>query len=98
MVHPETGHIVDCPSKSLRGGACTCPAEKDAEPPVPVRQGDVFATFIHEATSLGNEVVARREQGVFFREYLAERNLTADFEAWSAAKTAVRPSSRGVPA
>ncbi len=44
-----------------------------------VHQGDVFVTFLREATSLGNEVQARRD-------YMAERELAADFEAWCAAR------------
>lgn len=57
----------------------TVPAKK-----VPVVQGDVFATFIAEAQSLGNEVVARRRFADELAAYLDERQLVDDFAEWRA--------------
>ncbi len=62
-----------------------------APPQVPVMHGKLFATFLQEASSIGNECEARR---AFDREvglFLAERGLTAEFEAWRQAR-APRPS------
>lgn len=49
-----------------------------------VRQGDVFLTFVAEATTLGNELTARRAFDAQVGQYLAERGLTEDFEKWRA--------------
>jgi hypothetical protein len=52
----------------------------------PVMQGDCFATFLREAQSIGNEVVARRAYDADVGEYLAEKGLLEDFAAWREAK------------
>lgn len=57
-------------------------------PPSPVLQGDCFRTFLDEARSIGNEVVARRAFAAEIGEYLAKKGLVEDFEAWRKAKTA----------
>lgn len=54
----------------------------------PVMHGDAFRTFLHEATSLGNEVAARRSFDRDVGEYLGLKGLTDDFNAWSTAKHA----------
>lgn len=50
--------------------------------------GDTFAAFIREATSMSNEVVARRDFDNDVGEYLAAKNLTEDFNTWLEAKRA----------
>lgn len=50
----------------------------------PVVKGDCFRTFLAEAQSIGNEVAARRAFDADVSEYMAERELTSDFEAWRA--------------
>lgn len=57
-----------------------------ANAPVPVCKGDVFHTFIAEATSLGNEVEARRRFDADVCEFLEMKGLRVDFDAWRAAK------------
>ena len=59
--------------------------------PVSVLRGDVFATFVHEAKSLGDEVVARRAFDDDVGAFLKERELLADFEAWRVARRARAP-------
>ncbi len=58
--------------------------------PSPVVLGDVFRSFIAEATSVGNEVTARRAFDADVGEYLELKGLAADFNAWRAAKAPVR--------
>lgn len=55
-------------------------------PPPPVLHGDCFHTFITEAAQIGNEVTARREFDRDVGEYLEQKGLTADFNAYRAAK------------
>lgn len=54
--------------------------------PAAVVDGDVFRSFIAEATSLGNEVEARRAFDNDVGAYLAERGLAGDFNAWRTSK------------
>lgn len=54
--------------------------------PEPVLHGDAFRTFIAEATSIGNEVDARRRFDADVGEYLESKGLREDFDAWRAAK------------
>lgn len=51
-------------------------------PPKPVVHGNVFATFMQEAQSLGNEVAARRELQNEVAKFLAEKELAEEFEIW----------------
>jgi hypothetical protein len=51
-----------------------------------VLHGDCFHTFVAEATSLGNEVVARRQYDEDVVEYLQSKGLFDDWSAWRAAK------------
>ena len=53
---------------------------------VPVMCGDVFATFLHEAQSLGNEVVARRKFDEDVVAFLKEKGLFAEWQAWLGTK------------
>lgn len=47
-----------------------------------VTQGNVFATFVHEAQQIGQEVVARRAFDDDVSEFLKEKGLVEEFEAW----------------
>lgn len=47
-----------------------------------VRAEDVFATFVHQAASLGNEVAARRAFDEDVAAFLKQRDLIEDFEAF----------------
>lgn len=47
-----------------------------------VKAEDVFATFVHQAASLGNEVAARRAFDEDVAAFLKERDLIDDFEAF----------------
>ena len=70
------------------------PAKTPVAPaPQPVMHGDAFRTFLAEATSIGNEVAARRSFDRDVGEYLESKALTADFNAWRAAKHAPAPSA-----
>lgn len=55
---------------------------------LPVLHGRVFTTFIDEATSLGNEVNARREFCADVVEYLKQKSLLEEWSAWREAKRA----------
>lgn len=54
--------------------------------PKPVMHGDAFRAFVAEATSIGNEVTARRAFDAEVGEYLKSKGLEADFNAWRAKK------------
>lgn len=54
--------------------------------PSPVLHGNAFHTFVAEAQSIGNEVAARRLFDADVVEYITLKGLSADFEAWRAAK------------
>lgn len=56
--------------------------------PLPVLHGNVFATFLQEAQSVGNEVVARREYDSDVAEYLTQKGLMQEWTAWREAKRA----------
>lgn len=58
------------------------PAQVIQAPPKPVVHGNVFATFMQEAQSIGNEVEARRALQNEVAKFLAEKNLAEEFEAW----------------
>lgn len=67
--------------------------KKHPNPPVklvqenpPVRMGNVFATFLREAQSIGNEVEARRALQNEVAAFLNEKGLADEFEAWRAAR------------
>lgn len=47
-----------------------------------VKAEDVFATFVHQAASLGNEVAARRCFDEDVAAFLKERELIEDFNAF----------------
>ena len=47
----------------------------------PVTHGNVFLTFVREATMIGNEVTLRRE-------FMSARGLEEAFEVWAKARTA----------
>lgn len=61
-------------------------------PPPPVLHGNCFHTFISEAAQIGNEVTARREFDRDVGEYLESKGLTADFNAYRAAKSKPKAS------
>lgn len=52
----------------------------------PVMQGDCFATFLREAQSIGNEVVARREFCADVVEFLETKGLVDEWAQWRKAK------------
>lgn len=54
--------------------------------PRPVMHGDAFRSFITEATSIGNELDARRLFDTDVGEYLTSKKLADDFNAWREAK------------
>jgi hypothetical protein len=49
-----------------------------------VLHGEVFAAFVREAQSIGNEVAARRAYQERVDAFLNERGLVEDFKAWCA--------------
>lgn len=53
---------------------------------LPVIHGDCFRTFIDEASSLGNEVMARRQFDADVAEYLKQKGLLEEWGAWREAK------------
>lgn len=55
--------------------------------PVAVNRGDVFATFLHEAQTIGREVVARREFTEQVTAFLKTKGLVEEFEAFRAPKS-----------
>lgn len=55
-------------------------------PPQPVMHGSCFATFMQEAMSMNNEVIARREYDKDVGEYLVSKGLAADFNVWRDSK------------
>lgn len=54
--------------------------------PSAVLNGNVFATFVKEAQSIGSEVVARREYDADVGEFLKERGLLVAWADWRKAK------------
>lgn len=54
--------------------------------PLPVLHGSCFTTFIDEAKSLGNEVVARRAFDADVAEYLKQKGLLEEWANWREAK------------
>lgn len=63
-----------------------------ASPPkLPVLHGTCFTTFIDEAHSLGNEVMARREFCADVVEYLKQKGLMDEWGAWREAKRNPKP-------
>lgn len=71
---------------SKKNRPAKAPVKIPAAAPQPVIHGDAFRTFLAEATSLGNEVAARRSFDRDVGEYLESKALTADFNAWREAK------------
>ena len=57
-----------------------------APAPAPVMHGNAFHTFIAEATSIGNEVTARRKFDFEVCEYLESKGLRIEFETWRASR------------
>lgn len=51
-------------------------------PPDYVHKNDVFATFVDQAQSLGNEVAARRRFDADVSEFLKTKGLVAEFETF----------------
>jgi hypothetical protein len=48
--------------------------------------GDVFQTFLHEAQSVGREVIARREWAADVVEFLESKELLVEWSNWRKAK------------
>ena len=61
-----------------------------SEKAAPVVHGEAFATFLKEAQSLGNEVVARRAFADEVSGYLREKGLVEDFEGWRTTRSGKR--------
>lgn len=59
-------------------------SKKGAKQPVDTK--DVFATFIAQASAIGNEVDARRRFDEDVTAFLKDRDLVGDFEAFRAAR------------
>ena len=59
--------------------------------PLPVLNGNCFATFIDEARSIGNEVAARRQFDADIMEYLKQKSLLEEWSAWYDARRAPKP-------
>lgn len=53
-----------------------------------VTHGNVFAAFVDEAKQIGEEVAARRAFQEEVGAFITEKGLTAQFEAWRAARKA----------
>ncbi len=68
------------------------PQKPAASAPLPVLHGNAFATFLQEAHSLGNEVVARREFDADIVEYLKQKGLLEEWGAWREQKRAPKPA------
>lgn len=64
------------------------PSNVPAPTKLPVLHGTCFTTFIEEATSLGNEVTARRAFDADVAEYLKQKGLLEEWDAWRKAKYA----------
>jgi urease alpha subunit len=62
-----------------------------APAPQPVVYGNVFATFLDEATKIGNEVMARRQTERDVADFLKMKNLIEEFDAWRKAKYTPTP-------
>jgi hypothetical protein len=73
-------------SKKNRPSKAPARTAQNAPVPKPVVHGDVFRTFVAEAQSIGNEVVARREYDADVVEYLKEKGLFEEWARWRAAK------------
>jgi hypothetical protein len=54
--------------------------------PQPIVYGNVFATFMKEAQSIGSEIEARRALQNEVAAFLAEKGLVDEFEAWRKAR------------
>lgn len=79
-------------AKKKRPNSTVAPANKNAPAaPQPVMPGDVFAHFIREAQSIGNEVMSRRQVHADVAEFLAMKNLAEEFETWRKAKYTPTP-------
>ena len=63
-----------------------------SEKAAPVVHGEAFATFLKEAQSLGNEVVARRAFAGEVAAYLRAKGFVDDFEAWRKANGSNKPA------
>lgn len=74
-------------SKKKRPNQAT-PAQRPTA--LPVLHGNVFSTFVSEAQSLGNEVMARREYDADVVEYLSQKGLMDEWSKWREAKRAPR--------
>ena len=72
--------------KTARNAPAQKPSASNA--PSPVTAGNVFATFMREAQSIGNEVEARRAFDTEVSVYLKEKSLVDDFEGWRKARNA----------
>lgn len=59
--------------------------------PVPVMNGDCFATFVKEADSIGREVVARRQFAADVVAFLREKGLFEEWTAWHERRVSARP-------
>lgn len=55
-----------------------------------VNLGNVFASFVHEAQSIANEVVARRRFSADVADYLNEKGIAEEFALWLAKRDADR--------
>lgn len=62
------------------------PVQMQSAPPVTM--GNVAVNFIREVTSWANELEGRRALDADVGEYLKEKNLVDEFNAWRTAKHA----------
>lgn len=68
------------------------PAVQPQKLALPVVHGDCFRTFLDEARSIGNEVVARRQFDADVVEYLTQKGLFDEWSKWREAKHAPKQS------
>lgn len=66
--------------------------------PQPITYGNVFAAFVQEAQSIGNEIDSRRRFGKDVEDYLKVKGLVDDFVAWRQAKYAPPAVPAATPA
>lgn len=66
----------------------TVQPQKPSAGPLPVLHGQAFVTFLDEARSIGNEVTARRAFDADVAEYLKQKGLIEEFQAWREQKNA----------
>lgn len=67
------------------------PAPAPQPTALPVLHGDTFRSFLDEARSIGNEVVARREYDADVVEYLTQKGQMEEWTKWREAKRGGQP-------